>query len=292
MRCTIWITVAATVLALTFSPALACPDCGGKKKAGLVQGDFKLLGNGTVRSWVRLDEEGNPLAVGVTMTETALEGLAEVTPEDPHDEEYELDMPAEAAAVGIDHIGLNWNPEGHIPLGIYDTPHFDVHFYLISRARRDEIVKNEEDLSAFQLHPDQSFVPEGYIYAPEGEEPRMGAHWVDPTSPEFNGESFTRTFIYGSYDGRIIFVEPMVTRALLASRQNVSFPIKQPAAVQTEGYYPAAWTVSYDEARREVTISLDGLRHRTPDVAVEASSDAGEATDAAVEDAAASAGGT
>ena len=25
---------------------------------------------------------------------------------------------------------LNWNPHGHIPPGIYDRPHFDVHFYM------------------------------------------------------------------------------------------------------------------------------------------------------------------
>jgi hypothetical protein len=27
-------------------------------------------------------------------------------------------------------VGLNWNPHGHIPPGVYDLPHFDFHFYI------------------------------------------------------------------------------------------------------------------------------------------------------------------
>jgi hypothetical protein len=35
---------------------------------------------------------------------------------------------------------LDWNPRGHIPDGVYTVPHFDVHFYLITREQREEIV--------------------------------------------------------------------------------------------------------------------------------------------------------
>ena len=48
----------------------------------------------------------------------------------------------------------------------------------------------------------------------------MGAHWLDITSPELNQEnpkSFTQTFIYGSYDGKVIFMEPMITKAFMDS---------------------------------------------------------------------------
>ena len=45
-------------------------------------------------------------------------------------------MPALAASARADipfkWVLLNWTPHGHIPPGVYDTPHFDVHFYLDS----------------------------------------------------------------------------------------------------------------------------------------------------------------
>src|SRR3954447_5500734 len=35
----------------------------------------------------------------------------------------------------------------------------------------------------------------------------MGNHLADPTGPEFNGERFTHTFIYGSWDDEVTFYE-------------------------------------------------------------------------------------
>ena len=58
----------------------------------------------------------------------------------------------------------------------------------------------------------------------------------------------------------MVFFEPMMTRELLASRPNVTMPIKQPAAVQKDGMYPAEWSIAYDEQRKEITIALLGLK--------------------------------
>ena len=38
----------------------------------------------------------------------------------------------------------------------------------------------------------------------------MGNHLIDPTSAEFHGKKFTRTWIYGAYDGHVTFVEEML----------------------------------------------------------------------------------
>lgn len=45
--------------------------------------------------------------------------------------------------------------------------------------------------------------------------PKMGLHWIDTNSPELSprNQPFTATFIIGSWDGKVIFDEPMVTRA-------------------------------------------------------------------------------
>ncbi len=68
----------------------------------------------------------------------------------------------------------------------------------------------------------------------------MGAHWVDPTSPEFTGAGFSRTFLYGFWDGHMNFLEPMITKAFIESvkeleGQTATFSIPQPQAFEQGG---------------------------------------------------------
>ena len=46
--------------------------------------------------------------------------------------------------------------------------------------------------------------------------PDMGNHLIDAKSPELvsQGQVFTHTFIFGAYDGHVIFYEPMITLPL------------------------------------------------------------------------------
>jgi len=59
----------------------------------------------------------------------------------------------------------------------------------------------------------------------------MGLHWLDIASPELNGAEFRYTLFYGSWDGRIIFDEPMITKALLELWASRGFkqPITNPS---------------------------------------------------------------
>ncbi|MFC6670373.1 hypothetical protein [Marinobacterium aestuariivivens] len=45
---------------------------------------------------------------------------AELPP--PGVQEFELSLPAEAAATGYDHVTVDWNPHGHIPEGFTTGP--------------------------------------------------------------------------------------------------------------------------------------------------------------------------
>lgn len=240
-------------------PAHACDTCGGKKP-NLFNGQFALLGNGTVRSWVKLDDKGKPSSLGVTFSETALSGLPEEMQGDMADE-YILALPKEAAAAGYDHISLDWNPKGHAPLGIYDIAHFDVHFYLVDQKNRDRITAMEKDIAICEKQPASHLIPAGYILPPGTAVPRMGGHAVDSTTPELSGKTFTHTFIYGYYNGQMNFLEPMVSKAFLETKPNATWPVKTPAAYPKRGYYPKSYSIKYDEARREYTISLDDLQH-------------------------------
>ncbi len=55
------------------------------------------------------------------------------------------------------HGYLDWNPQGHIPVGIYDKPHFDFHFYIISNEARMAIGAN--DNIQFATYPDPIYRP-------------------------------------------------------------------------------------------------------------------------------------
>jgi hypothetical protein len=87
----------------------------------------------------------------------------------------------------------------------------------------------------------------------------MGNHLVDPTSPEFNGRNFTKTLIWGSCEGQIHFIEPMVTKAYLQSRPNVTEPIKQPKKYATAGYYPTSYRVAHSADAQAFDVALEGL---------------------------------
>lgn len=242
-------------------PSRACEECQ-LNKAGTFLGKFTLLGNGTARSWITLDKQGKPTAIGVTLSETALTGLSDTPKPGMVGIEYLLPLPKEAAGSGFNHVSLDWNPKGHVPPGIYDAPHFDVHFYGITPKARERITLKGEDAARCVRPLPAKFVPAGYILPPGTAEPGMGAHWIDPAAPEFNKQPFTKTFLFGSYDGELIFWEPMVTKAYLETKPNFSEPIKLPQAYQKPGYYPTRYAIRHDTVRQEYTIALEGLTWR------------------------------
>lgn len=265
------LVLALTILGSAGNGALAQVPQGtslvrasGPDSAAVLLGDLVPMGKGILRSWVHLDENNRPRAVGATLTEEALTGLpASLTPGITW-REYLVDLPPEAKkTTPFDHIGVNWYPDGHIPKGIYDVPHFDVHLYMITPEERDRITFRGKGMKRLQRKPPSSQLPEDYMYAPRAEEPGVGAHWVDPNSPEFHGEPFTYTFFYGSYNGEVIFLEPMVTKKFLQTHSDTTLQIKQPEAHPEPGYYPITYSIRYDPERGEYSIVFGGLTERT-----------------------------
>jgi hypothetical protein len=231
-------------------------------RAGTFYGEPKPFGNGQIRSWVKLDRDGKPVALGLSFTEDALKGLPTELPRGQEGSEVLLALPPEASTSAFNHIGVDWNPHGHVPEKIYDVPHFDFHFYLISPEARGRITAQGEDVARSRKQPPPEYVPVGYIYAPDSEVPRMGGHWVDPQSNEFNKQPFTRTFLYGNYNGQIIFMEPMITKAFLEAKTNVTEVIKLPSRYARPGYYPTRYSVKYDPTAREYSVALEGMTLR------------------------------
>jgi hypothetical protein len=98
----------------------------------------------------------------------------------------------------------------------------------------------------------------------------MGLHWLDLASKELppHNEPFTATFIIGSWDGRVIFDEPMVTRDFIASRRdapdagNSIIPVPSSKKYTPAGFYMTGYRVSWEPQAKEYRIALTGLQAR------------------------------
>lgn len=215
-------------------------------KVNTFYGPAQQMGGGVVQAFVVMTHRGVPQAVGVRFKEKTLDGLPH------HMEEITLRLPNKARGLYIDHIDFGWNPEGHEPPGVYDIPHFDIHFYFLSENEKMQMT----DPVKAELLPPPSYWPYNYVPTP-GFVPMMGKHWLNLDSNEAGGLTFDQTFIYGSYDGKLIFYEPMVTLDYLEMKTSLEFLISQPQNFPETGYYyPTKYSINYDETKKEYTVML------------------------------------
>ncbi len=232
-------------------------NISSSEKYNTFYGPTVQMGNGHSRSWINILHDGKPLAIGIEMTSGALQGLSE-DPEDFAGSTFIFPLHQKAKGITpFDHLVINWNVHGHEPQHVYDVPHFDFHFYKISLADQLAIPPYPVAPSKFDANPPAGFMPNLYLHIPEGV-PQMGAHWIDLLSPEFHNQLFTHTFIYGSYDGKVTFDEPMVTLATLESGNTIHQDFRQPdhfAPVNT--YYPTRYNIWKDNANNKHYLSLD-----------------------------------
>ncbi len=183
-------------------------------------------------------------------------------------------------------VVLNWNPHGHAPAHIFDLPHFDFHFYTISKAERlsieaplesercmvtglsnevkaalvncENYVKGTKALAAELMPP--NYTDLAVI------EPGMGNHMIDLTSPVFAGEHFSHTWIWGVWDGDITYYEPMITLEFLKSLKQkelgkVCKAVSMPEAVSEPGLYPTTYCMRYVPGNDVYRISLEEWKY-------------------------------
>ncbi|MBM2620094.1 hypothetical protein JIG36_31730 [Actinoplanes sp. LDG1-06] len=261
-----------------------CASYGGSKKVGEGRAYAFTQSDGSV-----------PESIGVVMTEAALRGLPTHPvnegrwcfdvdgngTNDPHTEctgGYESELPLSdeflaTADTPFKYALLNWNPMGHMPPGIYDRPHFDVHFYITPNEERLEIKPGKcgmlvdcdvWEVGKLPLPPAQT--PKDYSDF-GAVEPGMGNHLMDLTGPEANGAPFTRTFMYGSHYGRLTFWEPMVTkdyfdRVVSGAEPGGCAPLKLAEEYAVPGWYPTRYCITHRANRDEIVTSLEGFVRR------------------------------
>jgi Domain of unknown function (DUF5602) len=271
------VAIAATTLAAT---TFGCTEDTTSPASVTTYGTAQVLGQGSARTFVSRDNSGKIAKLGIAISETALQGLPPTPmPGMPSAAMLTLALPANATNTGIDHIMLDWNPVGHEPAHVYTQPHFDFHFYQVSAAEVHAIDPTSATYATKAATlPTAEYVPTGYaaasvlagIPASAAAVPFMGLHWLDVASPELQpppaGKTFTTTFIYGSFDGKFIFLEPMITKAYIESMKTsaagVTMPIGVPAKVAHPGLYPSAYSIRYDASAKEYRVTLEGLTQR------------------------------
>lgn len=254
----------------------------------------EMVAQAPVTMVTEVDAEGNPKMIGFRFKTSDLEGMPkDMNMEAPWfdvngngkldmdmmsnpplvethgDYKARFDVPASFSGTPFKFLEINWNPMGHPPEP-WLQPHFDFHFYTVPRAEVDAIplgpaaflIGEEEFKLAVKPVPD-GYVGKGYVDvgAAVG---NMGNHLIDPTSPELrmeNAEKFKYAFIYGCYDAKVTFWEPMITREYLLSKETLEKDIVVPEKYAVAGWYPTKYCVRHSEDGY-TTVSLEGFTKR------------------------------
>lgn len=204
-------------------------------------------GGEDVWTFATTNRAGKPMHLGIWLTSAAFEHLTSQS----DGQHLHLDFPT-VDGLAYTFAGIDWNPAGHPPAGVWTAPHFDFHYYFVDEGSIDTINAPGPGpimgVATYDL-PD-AFWPEHYVY----EDPRlivkaMGEHIYDERSPEWDPDvPFTHTYIYGAYDfaidpasfeetvslpfgpggsfvdvpiyagdgtGQLTFTEPMITEAFM-----------------------------------------------------------------------------
>lgn len=215
-------------------------------------GEWVEFGEGMIRTWIRTDEAGNPLAMGVQFTEEMLSGLPISLKRIP------MALPPEISVPPFDHIEMDWRPQGHHP-NEYQAPHFDFRFYIISEQDRKLI--RDEHVDTIYTKPAPKYMPAFYaqVETTVRVDQYIGERFWNMNAPEANGEPFIQSFNFGFWHGHMVFLEPMMTLGFLETHPEVVSEIQQPQEFEESGFYPMMYRTEYNESSGEYNVSLEGF---------------------------------
>lgn len=232
--------------------AVTLYGCASQTSTSEVAGECAAAHGADVCTWATMEGDA-VVEVGATVPMASIEGAPDDWPFTwPVTTSAVVDMPEPALRQnGLSHLTMYWEPMGHPP-ATYLVPHFDFHFYLISPDERlaidcTRLTKPSDPPTGYSL-PDEQLPPE--LVEITGVEtligvcvPEMGMHALVTAEME-NPEPFDGTMIVGYYEGAPIFLEPMISRALLLERR--SFDLTVPMVPGLQGEQPTTFRADYD----------------------------------------------
>jgi hypothetical protein len=236
------------VAASTF--IFACDKDKNKNKDKEYKSAETTLHNGKVWTSAKVDKNGKPVSVSIIVNDAAMNSVPLGQPSDHMSPANNLLIPIAAeSGTPFKFAMVNWNSSGHEPDQVYTLPHFDFHFYTSTEAE----VMNYMDETKLNAEPNAAYIPANHISGPGV--PMMGKHYIDATSPELQGQTFTQTFLFGSYDSKVVFWEPMITQAFLKNTTQFERALPQPSKFQQAGYYPTKMKISRKDGVTEISLT-------------------------------------
>lgn len=178
-----------------------------------------------------------------------------------------IDLPEAARAQsGFTHLAMYWEAHGHPP-GPYLTPHFDFHFYTIPSSERTAISCDRHTrptaVPAAYALPDVPLPPD--MAKMMGVDtlvglcvPQMGMHALLASEME-SAQPFRGTMVVGYNQGSPVFIEPMVTKAMLMERQSFDLPIPEIPGI---GAHPTQFRAEFDAATQSYRFVFSGFAAR------------------------------
>ena len=217
-----------------------------------VKGECADLNSASVCTWAQM-QGGAVVAAGATVP---IAGIENAPPEPPMAwppvASSVVNVPESArAGSGFNFLTIYWEAMGHPP-GAYLTPHFDFHFYVISPEELAAI--DCKDLSKPAALAAAYGLPDVPLPPPMAKAigvdtlvglcvPKMGMHSVLNVELA-STTTFDGTMVIGYYKGKPIFIEPMLSKAMLMEKKSFDLPI--PTIPGLAGTYPRKFHADWD----------------------------------------------
>ena len=229
-------------------------------KPQVVQGECRPVNGASVCTWGETSR-GAVVSFGATIPDA----VAENAPADapmvwPPATDAVIALPeAVTAGTGFKVMTVFWEPHGHPP-GPYLVPHFDFHFYTstaseVSAINCADSTKPTQLPAAFEL-PDVAIPGMGTLLGLCV--PTMGMHAL--LASELHATAlFQKTMIVGYYHAQPIFVEPMITRAMLQERHSFGLDIPAVPGRPASARYPTTFRADYDSTAHAYKFVFSGL---------------------------------
>ena len=281
-----WLTLSAPTAPVARA-AEATPACAGvdpTTETGLI-GAYRNAGTYPARQ--SNSAQGTPASVAVSIAPIAFTGPGQSStlPVGPCQTIYRFVFPhirtRHATESPFKYAEVDWNTEGlpRGPQNSFLSPHFDFHFYLRQKSWVDRHLRcgssngrtcdpqktSYAQMRRFLMAPPAADVPPGYFPGVESSIPDMGLHSLDGrvhySVDEVNHHP---VLLYGSYDGRILFVEASVTEynlqdAVQAPSHTLSYVYRQPRNYEQRSW-PTRFTITYHPRTGGFTAAFTDIR--------------------------------
>ena len=236
--------------------SIALAACSSEPSVVEVKGSCADVFKGQICTWATTKGD-SLLEAGATVPIASIEGApADIPMVWPPVAAAALGMPAVVTThTGITQLTVFWEHGGHPP-GAYMTPHFDFHFYIIPASQRTAIdckdLSKPAALPASYALPDIPLPPDmmGMFGVPALVGlcvPTMGMHALLNSEIE-RTDPFASSMVVGYYKTHPIFIEPMLSKAMLMQKQSFDLPVPEiPGFLGTRA---TKFHASYDTAQQ------------------------------------------